>query len=419
MSTLLRKDRWPAACYALIVFTFVVNATAVRAEDTEDEEEASPVQITRNENGNVVLSLDADTQQRISLAVKDAESRSIQPSIVAHGRLESNPGTSSILRSPVAGILRSADEQPWPGIGSAVSAGVVLGYVEPRFTPSEMVDLQARRMDAHAELDEVEAELEAARASLESKSQLDAKQQGLVSDRALEETRARFKSSEARLTAARQKVDLFESLVAGNSRGNALFPIVQPSDGEVVELLAQPGEVVDMGQILLRTADFDSLIATVALFLGDDIDWPISDAQIVISEDHDLVLTGRPMGPGASASSLTGGPTLMYEIRTPGDCHLRPGAPVTAHIPVPGAARNGALIPRSAVLRHGGLTWVYVKIDDNRFERRCVSLDQPTANGWLAVAGVSQGDRVVVRGAQFLLSEELKSQIENEAEAEE
>jgi hypothetical protein len=76
--------------------------------------------------------------------------------------------------------------------------------------------------------------------------------------------------------------------------------------------------------------------------------------------------------------------------------------------------RQGVLIPRSAIVEQGGKSWVYIETSDERFTRRAVPLDLSLPHGFVAANGFSPGDRVVVVGAQSLLSEEFKS--ENEAD---
>ena len=97
---------------------------------------------------------------------------------------------------------------------------------------------------------------------------------------------------------------------------------------------------------------------------------------------------------------------------------LRPGAAVTAYLQVPGKSAFGILIPQSAVVRSGGKTWVYRQVAEDKFTRAEVNLDRSTARGWLVTQAVSAGDRIVTVGAQMLLSEEQKSQIQILEEAE-
>jgi len=68
-------------------------------------------------------------------------------------------------------------------------------------------------------------------------------------------------------------------------------------------------------------------------------------------------------------------------------------------------------VPRSAIVRFAGRTWAYAELGGDRFSRREVTPDRPTADGWFVALGWSPGDRVVTLGAEALLSEELKSEI--------
>ncbi len=45
------------------------------------------------------------------------------------------------------------------------------------------------------------------------------------------------------------------------------------------------------------------------------------------------------------------------------------------------------------------------------FQRRELALDRPVAGGWFVTNGLAPNDRVVLTGAQALLSEERKTQI--------
>jgi hypothetical protein len=91
---------------------------------------------------------------------------------------------------------------------------------------------------------------------------------------------------------------------------------------------------------------------------------------------------------------------------------LRPGNAVTAHLESPGTAKPGVVIPEAAVVRTGDRAWAYVQIAPMQFERRQLVVTSTAARGRFVTAGFAAGDRIVVTGAQALLSEELKSQIQ-------
>jgi hypothetical protein len=109
------------------------------------------------------------------------------------------------------------------------------------------------------------------------------------------------------------------------------------------------------------------------------------------------------------------GQTWLFRLAL-GRAALRPGEAVTAHISIPGPAIAGVLLPSSAILRFQGEAWVYVERASGEFVRRMAALDQPGNGGWLVNSGFAPGERIVVTGAQTLLSEEMKSQLESDEE---
>lgn len=82
---------------------------------------------------------------------------------------------------------------------------------------------------------------------------------------------------------------------------------------------------------------------------------------------------------------------------------------------LPGSANGAALVPDTAVLWHAGLPWMYVRDEDEpeEFVRVALPADGQRPDGWVAPA-LEEDARVVVRGAQLLLSEELRLQIKDE-----
>ncbi len=86
---------------------------------------------------------------------------------------------------------------------------------------------------------------------------------------------------------------------------------------------------------------------------------------------------------------------------------LTPGEAVTAFIKIPGEPVSGVVVPASAVLRHEGKGWVYVQTETNQFLRTEIPLDRQRDNGWFVSENLSATNRIVVSGAQTVLSAEL------------
>jgi hypothetical protein len=84
-----------------------------------------------------------------------------------------------------------------------------------------------------------------------------------------------------------------------------------------------------------------------------------------------------------------------------------PGTALTGWLAVPGPPHAGFDVPSAALLRHAGRSFLYIQTADETFARRAVQLERPTPDGWFVASGLAAGERVVVIGAQQLLSVEL------------
>lgn len=103
--------------------------------------------------------------------------------------------------------------------------------------------------------------------------------------------------------------------------------------------------------------------------------------------------------------------SLLYS--TPFRPSLAPGMNAVAHLPK-GPMQHGLLIPYSAIVWQQGQAWAYLQVSTTQFTRKPVSTDTPLSNGYFITSGFKPGDRILIRGAQFLLSEEFRSQIQPE-----
>ena len=376
----------------------------------------SPSTLSVNAAGEAVVRLDTETQQHVGLTTAVLMAATRRPDVTAYGLLQEDPSRTFMLRAPAAGTLQAADSGSWPGLHATVEENELVGILTPRLTPMEQIDLAARLTQARADASEAEAALTSARSSYQHKQELNADSKA-VSDRALEEAQAAVQTQEARLQAAQRIVALVEAAQNGGVT-DAAFELHIPLAGEVLAVLTQPGEAVEPGQALLRVTDFDTLIARVELPVGVAHDPSDTTAEIELVGNDSPVLPARRIGLGATLDSSAHGTTLLYRLENP-ERALRPGIAIIAHIPAPGGERSGVLIPRAAVIRLFGNMWVYLAEPDGTFIRRQLVDAERVNESWFAVQGFAPGDHVVTAGAQVLLSEELKAQIEREEAASE
>jgi hypothetical protein len=102
-------------------------------------------------------------------------------------------------------------------------------------------------------------------------------------------------------------------------------------------------------------------------------------------------------------------PSLLYEVAAhPG---LVPGINLSVFLPS-GPLERGVIIPSDAVVWSEGSAWCYVEESPGRFVRIAVETSNPVSDGWFIAEGIGPNARVVTSGAQTLLSEEFRSQIQ-------
>lgn len=333
--------------------------------------------------------------------------QTVYPEIAAYGRLQEDPSASFVVRAPVAGVLRRGPKE-WPMLGEVLAEGQSLGVIEPRLVPFERVDLAARLTNARGDVAALEAALSASKATYDRTKALNGDDKNM-SDRAVQEAEARVKADEARLTAARKNVMEFEAAAKKEAGQTGPMPLVTRA-GEVVELIARPNEAVESGQAILRVARFDTMLARVDLPAGEVAGPKISAARIVAVGREEQQVRGERVALASIADPRTLGEGYVFRVTGFGAI-LRPGAAVTAYLQVDGQPSTGFLIPQSAVVRTGGKTWIYRQVAADKYSRQEVTLASSSNRGWL-VTGVTERDRVVTVGAQLLLSEEQKSQIQ-------
>ena len=117
------------------------------------------------------------------------------------------------------------------------------------------------------------------------------------------------------------------------------------------------------------------------------------------------------IGRAATADPQVQGTGFIFVVTNP-PAVLTPGLAITGFIQMPGGMATGVIVPNEAVVRSNDGDWIYLQTDETNFEQRRIALDQPANGGWFTTNNVAAGNRIVVTGAQALLSEEHKNEIQ-------
>jgi len=162
----------------------------------------------------------------------------------------------------------------------------------------------------------------------------------------------------------------------------------------------------DSPGFLQSLTSLESVLVRIDLPMGQELKLP-AGARVVGS-------SGQPseaefLGLAPTVDPQMQGRGFLLQVK-PNTWRLSPGEAVVGYLKVPGEPLEGVVIPRDAVVRTEGAGWVYVfdHVGGQTFTRIEVALDRPIETGWLVTQRLTAQDRVVVNGAQELLSTELR-----------
>ncbi len=296
----------------------------------------------------------------------DEEAIKTTPPSVVH-----RPGGEAVVRLTAAeqekAGLETAPLLPMERASELTAYGVIVD-------PAPLITLNGEIVSASAALD-------ASRAEFERAKRLHAHGRN-VSLKSLQAAESKFRADQARFAQLNQQL--------ADGWGLAMAQLSPERRSEMV-----------LGLARRRIA-----VARVSLPAGQTLASKPRDARVVVLgyEKHPLRTSLVSFAPSVDPSLQ--GETFLLELEAP-NFPLVPGAAVTAYLRSAAPPEQGVILPRSAVVRFNNKAWVYVRLDANDFVRREVSLTVPLAHGWFLPDSLSPGTRVVVTGAETLLSDEL------------
>ncbi len=166
-----------------------------------------------------------------------------------------------------------------------------------------------------------------------------------------------------------------------------------------------------------QSSYFDRLLqkqdVLIMVTLPPDLTLP-EETSFVFINTHPERSTSRKaylISPASHTNLLSQGVT--YYFRTPAE-NMRIGMHLSAWVIVSDEVETGVDVPPASVIWYGGQPWVYVQVEDDLYSRRPVADYRETDFGWFITDTFEQDEKIVIRGGQLLLSEELRWQIPDE-----
>jgi len=204
------------------------------------------------------------------------------------------------------------------------------------------------------------------------------------------------------------------SLEAEEKKGlehiNSGSPLLSPRSGVVIQKNVTVGDVVNPSQILYVVADLSQVWLDIAVY-DKDLEKIKEGQPITFRSDSvpDTTFTGQInyIQPAAGDTSRT---FLARAVLPNPHLILKPGMFGQAEI-FTNNNKTFPYLPDKALQKYGNENFVFVQIDDGRFEKRVVTLGDRIDDGYFIASGIIPGEQVVGIGSFKLKSELLKSEI--------
>lgn len=143
------------------------------------------------------------------------------------------------------------------------------------------------------------------------------------------------------------------------------------------------------------------VLLRISMHAGDPIQAPDT---IQIAANNTQRLSAYLVSASPQNDPAIQGNAFIYRTAAP----IAAGTNIVAYLPTSGETTEDIFIPARAIVWYGGQPWAYVQTAPDRFARRPIAQHAPLDGGFFVSEGIKAGERVVVSGAQLLLSEELR-----------
>jgi len=340
------------------------------------------------------------------------ETRDLQRTLVVVGQVR--PPSRAGLGSAISGVVREVRVRE----GDQVERGELLLRLEDREALAAVSEAEAALVEVTAMVQsEIEqAELELAQAERELGRIRTIFAEGGLTQQRLEEAERRVADGRSRLTAAQASVGLTDTNAAVARARSALegalarlelTRIVAPSSGTVLTRLAEPGDAVQPGRVLLEVAS-EGPTEVIAFPAEENLPRLQLGARAVVSADaypndrfEAVVSRIAPV-----VDPLQGTVELRLEVPDP-PSYLRPD--MTLSVSIAGEARSAVpVLPLDAV-RGAGTAEPWVGIaKEGRLERRPVVLGLRGEDLIEILSGVEVGEAVLLGGASLAPGDRLR-----------
>ncbi|HRF08592.1 MAG TPA: efflux RND transporter periplasmic adaptor subunit [Xanthobacteraceae bacterium] len=360
---------------AILAFAFLLHAVPAQShEGHSHDEKEKPVQGARDvsqrlPDGSVFVpkSVQRLLEIRTAIVKQGEHARTIE----LPGRVIPDANASGYVQSSLAGRLLPPPDG-FPALGSRVEKGQVLAYVEPPIQAIDISDMRQKEGELLQQIAIVERRVMRFEKLVESNA---------VARTQLEDARTELEGLRARkaqLDKIRREPEVLLAPVSG----------IIAEANTVAGQLAQPStvvfQIVDPARLWVEALSFEAIPKVES-----------ASARAANGKTVDLTFRG-------SAAVLRNQSIAVHFAINGKPEDIWAGQFVTVFASLP-EKRRGIRLPRAALIRTAnGQYVVFEHISAERFEARAVKADVLDADSVIITAGIEDGKRIVVLGAELL-----------------
>jgi membrane fusion protein, heavy metal efflux system len=313
------------------------------------------------------------TQRLLDVRTVAAKPESVSPAVNLIGRVIGDPNRTGVVQSIHGGRVIPL-EGGLPRVGQSVGKGDVLVKIDPYLPLADRTTISEKSGEIEQLIAVAEARLKRLRPLAEGNAV--PRSQVMDAETELEGLRLRREA----IRNARTEPELLRA----------------PTRGVIAMAKVVPGQVVQPQDTLFQIVDPKG-VWIEALAYGEIDPTSLAGATAVTTGGQTMALTYQGFSRALQQHAL-----IVHFIVSEPSINLSIGQPVTV-LATSGAATTGLIVPRDAVVRSSnGEAIVWVHAEPERFESRPVRTQPFDATRLVVAAGVTEGDRIVVRGAELI-----------------
>jgi RND family efflux transporter MFP subunit len=313
------------------------------------------------------------TQRLLDVRTIAAKSETARPAVNLIGRVIGDPNRTSVVQSVQGGRVVPL-ESGLPRVGQSVGKGDVLVKIDPYLPLADRTTISEKTGEIEQLIAIAEAKLRRLRPLAEGNAV--PRNQVVDIETELEGLRRRREA----IRDARTEPELLRA----------------PTGGVIAMAKVVPGQVVQPQDTLFQIVDPKG-VWVEALAYGEIDPTSLADATAVTTSGQTMTLTYQ----GASRALQQHASIVHFVVPEP-PSNLSIGQPVTV-LATSGAPITGLIAPRDAVVRgSNGEAIVWAHVEPERFEPKPVRTQPFDATRVIVAGGLTEGDRVVVRGADLI-----------------